>query len=121
MAVTVPIRALGGQLRARTCAAGQARPSWVRSAATIGGSRTVTADCPACSGPCVMTVRTGGFARRAVSPLRPIAASMCGSKPSAPQLVGVKLLVRDDGRGGRVVRRRLDGGPSRACRRSGCA
>ena len=92
-ASTVPMRALSGQPRAATCAAGHARESCARSGLMSCGSVTVTADWPACSAPWVMTVRTGGLARRAVSAFAPTVPSMCGSNASAPQSVGVKLLV----------------------------
>ena len=59
----------------------------------ICGSWTVTAAWPACSAPCAITVRTGGLARRAVRPRAPTVPLMCGSNASAPQPVGVKLLV----------------------------
>ena len=57
------------------------------------GSATVTDDWPACSVGWLMIVRTGGRARAAVSPFAPTAPEMCGVKGSAPQSVGVKLLV----------------------------
>ena len=40
-----------------------------------------------------MIVRTGGLAWRAVRPFAPTAPSTWGSNASAPQSVGVKLLV----------------------------
>jgi hypothetical protein len=66
--VTVPTLALAGHARTAALSAGHARPSCVRSGATTGGSVTVADDWPACSAPCVMTVETGGFDWRAVSP-----------------------------------------------------
>ena len=100
VASTRPTRAVAGQVAAATRSAGQARASWVRSGPTTGGSVTVTAACPACSAPWVITVVTGGCDRAAVWPLAPIVPVMCGANGSAPQLVGVKLDVLETGAAG---------------------